>query len=116
MLGVGERIRTLREKREMSQIDLAKFLNVSKATMSKYESGTVQPSLESLNAICGLFNVSLDYLAGINTPPPKSKYAELTPTQQKAFDRIKQLNGADLDFALAQLDLLLERRVNQEKQ
>lgn len=38
------------------------FLNVSRQTISGYESGSIEPSIANLVKIADIFNVSLDYL------------------------------------------------------
>ena len=57
-----ERLRTLREVRELSQTEVAKVINVSQRVYSNYECGQVEPSIQSLIALADFFNVSLDYL------------------------------------------------------
>ena len=58
----NERLRTLREVRELSQTEVAKVINVSQRVYSNYECGQVEPSIQSLIALADFFNVSLDYL------------------------------------------------------
>lgn len=65
MYDLGELIKALRAERGYSQAKLAEKLNKSKSTISKYESNQKMPPLETLIDISLLFNVSLDYLAGI---------------------------------------------------
>lgn len=60
----GKRLRELRTSREMTQKDLAKLINVSKVSISFYESGTRMPSMETLIAISNVFKVDLEYLLG----------------------------------------------------
>lgn len=58
----GERLRYLREEREISRDTLAKKLNVSYSAVSKYETGVRFPDREALIKLADLFEVSLDYL------------------------------------------------------
>lgn len=60
----AERIKMLRENREISQIKLAKDLLIGQSTMSEYESGVKQPPVSVLSKMADYFDVSLDYLAG----------------------------------------------------
>lgn len=57
-----ERLRYLREYQELSQADVAKRLNVTQTTYSRYESGAHLPRIEILKKMSALFNVSIDYL------------------------------------------------------
>jgi transcriptional regulator with XRE-family HTH domain len=58
----GDRLKELREEKELTQEELGKFLNVSRQTISGYESGSIEPSIANLVKIADIFNVSLDYL------------------------------------------------------
>lgn len=58
----GERIRQLRDSRNITQTALADFLNVSPSTIGMYEQNRRKPSFEMLEAIADFFNVSLDYI------------------------------------------------------
>lgn len=60
----AERIKSLRENRNISQLKLAKDLLIGQSTMSEYESGIKQPPVSILIKIADYFDVSLDYLAG----------------------------------------------------
>ena len=51
-----------RQKLNMSKEDLAKTMNVSKSTISKWESGMSMPDLENVLKLSEIFNVSTDYL------------------------------------------------------
>ncbi len=59
---LGNRLRELREDRELKQNELADMLNVARNTISCYESNINEPSLDILVKIADIFNVSLDYL------------------------------------------------------
>lgn len=60
----GERLKELREDKSMTQEMLAQHLNTSRQTISGYETGLSEPSLDSLVKLSDFFNVSLDYLCG----------------------------------------------------
>lgn len=60
----GVILKELRRKRNMTQSDLGKRLGLTKAAVSKYESGIAAPPLDTLRSMSALFNVSLDYLCG----------------------------------------------------
>ena len=59
---MGERIRQLRCQRNLSQIELARQLGVSKSVVSSYENNVHFPPYDVLLKIARLFNVSTDYL------------------------------------------------------
>lgn len=69
---LGKRIKNLREKNSLNQIELAKLLNISNTTLSQYETGQRIPSDDIKIKIADFFNVSVDYLLGrTNQPNPK---------------------------------------------
>lgn len=61
---LGKRIKNLREEGELSQLELAKLLNINNSTLSQYEAGNRIPSDDIKIKIAKYFNVSLDYLVG----------------------------------------------------
>ena len=58
----GNRLRALRERKELAQGTIAGRLNLTQATYSRYESGVHQPDFDTLKKIANFFNVSIDYL------------------------------------------------------
>ena len=62
----GLRLRELREAKHLSQSDVASRLNVSRSTISGYESNTTTPSLEQFTRLAILYNTSLDYMMGLD--------------------------------------------------
>ena len=85
---MGERIKQLRKEKGMTQTDLAMTLNVTKGTVSTWETNSRVPGFESLNALSDLFERRLDYIMG--------RSDDTTPTTQ---------NEEDLgDLALSQVE------------
>lgn len=65
MSKMGNRIRELRTSKSLSQEQLADKLGVTKQAISQMERGVRKPSMEMLDALCDFFNVSADYLRGM---------------------------------------------------
>ena len=59
---LGDKIKKYRENKKMTQNDMANILGVSAGTVSKYESGDLEPSIESLKRLSELFEISMDEL------------------------------------------------------
>ena len=55
---LGDKIKLYREAKKMTQNDLASILEVSAATISKYESNTLEPSIESIKRLAELFEIT----------------------------------------------------------
>ena len=67
----AKRLRELREKKQVSQDDVSKFLGVERTTYTSYESGRSRP-VRVLNKLAEYYNVSIDYLLGLaDLPLPK---------------------------------------------
>lgn len=59
------RIRDLREDKDLTQKELAKILNVSQQTYSRYETGEIVIDIHSLIKLSSFYNTSIDYLVGL---------------------------------------------------
>ena len=59
---LGERIYKLRTEKEMSQGDLADALEVSRQSISKWETNGSVPELDKLVKLSEIFGISLDEL------------------------------------------------------
>lgn len=71
---LNENIRQLRITRNLSQVDLAKALGVTKQSISNWENNNIQPSIDMLIQLAGFFSVSTDYLLGLD----QRKYIEVS--------------------------------------
>lgn len=65
---LGERIYALRTAKNLSQGDLAEQLDVSRQSVSKWETDTSVPDLDKLVKLCDLFEVSMDELVRGEVP------------------------------------------------
>ena len=61
-MGFAENLKEIRNKRNITQEQLAEILSVSRQTISKWESGLGYPETEKLLYLSKELNVSLDYL------------------------------------------------------
>lgn len=73
---LAQNLKYLRTKAGKQQKELALILNVSKATMAKYESGMVEPNIETVVRITQYFGVTLDEIVLKDLRPPVPRYAE----------------------------------------
>lgn len=60
----ANRIKYLRQSRELNQVQLSEKLGVAKQSVSNWENDNIMPSVEMLEKIADFFNVSTDYLLG----------------------------------------------------
>lgn len=64
--GIGQKIKTLRSQRHLSQKDLGEMLGVSKSVISSYENDVHLPPYDALIRLSRIFGVSTDYLLGMS--------------------------------------------------
>lgn len=60
----GERLKEIREKNNLSRVQLASALNISPSTLAGYENGHRTPNIDFINKIADYFNVTADWLLG----------------------------------------------------
>ena len=60
-----ERIKELRETKGISQMELAKNLNISQSAVAKWEKEKTEPTASAIIFISRYFGVSADYLLGL---------------------------------------------------
>ena len=61
-MSIGNKIKEYRELNKMTQKYIAEILEVEPGTISKYESGIIEPNIESLKRLAETFNITVDEL------------------------------------------------------
>ena len=64
-----ERIRNVREDRDLTQAEIGKLLNKSQQGYSHIESGRAELKIEDLATLCRFYDLSADYLIGLVDKP-----------------------------------------------
>ena len=60
----ADRVKYLRQSRELNQVQFAQKMGVTKQSVSNWENDNIMPSVEMLEKIADFFNVTADYLLG----------------------------------------------------
>lgn len=68
-----ERLKDLREDKDLTQADIAKLLNTTRQQISKWETGVQMMGVDKYIKLAEFYNVSLDYLLGVIDTPRKLK-------------------------------------------
>ena len=92
---IGERIKQLRKKNDLTQEKLADYLCVSYQAVSKWECGVSSPDLALIVPLAKLLNVTTDELLGAIPENNDMLYAELKADYDKTFkngDMLTRLN------------------------
>ena len=61
-----ERIKALREDRDLTQKNICAYLNIAQNTQSQYENGKREIPISILIKLCLYFGVSSDYILGLS--------------------------------------------------
>ena len=64
---LGDQIKKLRVAKNLSQVQLAHQLGVTKQSISNWENNNILPSIDMLKKIAQFFTCSTDYLLELNT-------------------------------------------------
>lgn len=64
---IGDRIRNIRERRNLTQEDLADLSGVHRVTIAKYEAGRIEPKSKSLQKLASALEVSVDEIVNDNS-------------------------------------------------
>ena len=83
----GNRLRELRILRGLTQSDLAELMHITATTISRYELGEREPSIDSLNVIADFFDVDFNYLLGGSE--------KVTPQSEEDLSIIHRLHALD---------------------
>jgi len=62
---MNERLRILRIEKGLSQKEVAESIGVTTSAYSNYEQGIREPSIEIIISLCKFFDISSDYLIGL---------------------------------------------------
>ena len=84
---LNERIKELRVANNLTQVELAKDLNVTKQCVSNWENNNIQPSVDMLIKLAKYFSVSCDYLLGIEN----GKYLDVSKLSDTQIAHIRQI-------------------------
>ena len=64
---IADNVKILRERKNLTQADLAKRLNITRSSVNAWEMGVSIPSTQYITELALLFGVSSDFLLGIET-------------------------------------------------
>ena len=63
---IADRIKSLREQQNKTQSELTKQLGITRSSVNAWEMGISAPSTQYVVELANIFNVSTDYLLGVN--------------------------------------------------
>ncbi|MDU4337614.1 MAG: S24 family peptidase [Streptococcus mitis] len=116
---IGNQIKTFRKSASFTQDELAKRLNTTKQTISRYEKGERKANQDMLFKLCDIFDVSIDdFFPAVSKNAVESTnslpYASDLLTQQ-ITDKVVQLTTQNKKIVLRTSEELLESQKNEEE-
>ena len=91
----GDRLKELRKGKKLTQVQVSEMIDVQQGTYSRWENGTLEPSLEAVVKLAKLFDTTTDYLLG------KTIYSTLDvvphPITRIDLKKLKEFNKTELD-------------------
>lgn len=84
---LNEQIKKLRIANGLNQVQMAKQLGITKQCVSNWENNNIQPSVDMLIKLTSFFNVSSDYLLGLDN----RKYIEVSGLTDEQLTHIQNI-------------------------
>lgn len=87
----NENLKIARERKGLSQKDIAEGIGVAKSTYSLYESGNREPNVQTIKKIADMLNVSADELLGLDEEPQTiAAHFDGDEYTEEEIDKIKE--------------------------
>ncbi len=93
---IGDHLRELRENLGLMQITVSKKIGISNKVLSNYENNISTPDLQTLILICNFYNISSDYLLGLDIKE-NPKDSQVTEDEKKILNYYNRLNEENKD-------------------
>ena len=87
---LSEKLLNLRKANDLTQEQLAEKINVSRQSVSKWESGQAIPELDKIVALCDIFHITTDYLLRPSELDLLSVKTQMLENQQKTLENTIQ--------------------------
>lgn len=65
-MNISEKLKELRKSKNLTQLQIAKILNISKTGYASWEQGLAEPGIQYLKKLCALYDISADELLSID--------------------------------------------------
>ena len=88
---IAYRLRELRRSKKLSQDAVAQYLGISRTAYNKYENGAIKP-VRKICELANLFNVSTDYLLGMEKTGSKSQLHAIEPQITEQLNKYLSLS------------------------
>ena len=97
----GNKIKEIRESRNLTQDQLAELASLNRVTIAKYESGKVEPGAHALSRIADALDISTDVLLGRSEPGDDSVRKPMTVESRIISECVDRMTPEDREKALS---------------
>ena len=94
---LGDKIRQLRKRAQMTQAELAVRLGISASAVGMYEQDRREPDSKILNKLCEVFSVSGDYVIGASEKPLSGEAVDVSEVFDEFTSRLAMQEGLMFD-------------------
>lgn len=109
-----QRIKDLREDKDMKQIEIANLLNVGLSTYQRYERGELRIYLDTSIKLAEFYNISLDYIAGRTNDKRGFNKSDLPDVEVDLLKKFRSLSEQQRGIIIGRIEAMTEE--NEEKQ
>lgn len=100
----GTRLKSLRESKKLTQVELASMIHVIRATLANWEIDRATPDADTLQRLADVFGVSTDYLLGRTSDPRPmgrtsgfgARLRQLRELRGLSIDKLSRQTGLDV--------------------
>ena len=107
---IGKALKALREERGLSQVELAKQLDISASAIGMYEVNSREPSDDIKTKIAEYFDVSIDYLLGVSDVRNPNENKNTDEEFIFLYEGYKGLDDAHKDILKATLKAFVDAK------
>ena len=105
-----QRLRDLREDKDLKQIDIAEMINISLRQYGLYERGKQDITLEKTLTLADFYNVSIDYIAGRTNDKRGLTRSELSENETDLIKNFRSLSIERQSRLLERMEMFMEEQ------
>ena len=109
-----QRLRDLKEDRDLKQSSIAEVINVSENQYGRYERGENDIPLEKALILANFYNVSLDYITGRTNDKKGFNKSDLPESEVNLLKKFRSLSEQQRGIIIGRIEAMTEE--NEERQ
>lgn len=109
---LGQRIKNVRKRNKLNQIEFAKIIGVSQGTLSELEQNKYNPSIETIISIHNKFKVDIEWLIINQNEEDNSEVTYVSKAEGREVELLtlfRKLTAGDQDEIIGIIELKLKR-------